>query len=271
MPVSSGGAPNPWVHNAHFGPPQDVARYYRELAPISLPAKKFKTSGKFQNLPPTQTQDGMPRDEQFFFKIGEEAGGLSGYCTLLAARTEKGWSKHWSKRLEKRHGNQIRHSPRSLQGCLETMGFPRDNLQDLLGMRLPPDRIVYAFSVSAFPLPGRAIRKRSNRSCRSPHSSRRPCKGTEAGLPYGRLHIARFLPHPALQAAYPTDPGPGMCASPFPVCFGKHNQPVRGHDLCQSMAEHGGHDTRNSRSAFLLDWEMRPRLRFRVHPRQIQG
>ena len=29
VPVPAGTAPNPWVHNVHFGPPQDVARYYR--------------------------------------------------------------------------------------------------------------------------------------------------------------------------------------------------------------------------------------------------
>ena len=27
LPVSAEGAPNPWVHNTHFGPPQDVVRY----------------------------------------------------------------------------------------------------------------------------------------------------------------------------------------------------------------------------------------------------
>ena len=93
LPVSSGGSPNPWVHNAHLGPPQDVARYYRELAPISLPRKKLKASGKFQNLPPTETQDGMSRDEQFFLKLAEEAGGLSGHSNLLITQKTKGWCK----------------------------------------------------------------------------------------------------------------------------------------------------------------------------------
>ena len=86
--------PNPWVHNAHFGPPQDVARYFRELAPISLPVKKLKTSGKYQSLPPKDTQNGMSRDEYFFFKIAEEAGGLSGHSTLLNTHRDNGWSKH---------------------------------------------------------------------------------------------------------------------------------------------------------------------------------
>ena len=69
VPVSAGGAPNPWVHNAHFGPPQDVVRYHRELDPISLPTKKLKTSGKYQTLPPKESQDGMSEDELFFFKV----------------------------------------------------------------------------------------------------------------------------------------------------------------------------------------------------------
>ena len=47
VPVSAGVALNPWVHNAHFGPPQDVVRYYRELAPITIPAKRLKMSGKY--------------------------------------------------------------------------------------------------------------------------------------------------------------------------------------------------------------------------------
>ena len=51
VPGPAGMAPNPWVHNVHFGQPQDVARYYRELAPITMPTKKLQLSGKYATLP----------------------------------------------------------------------------------------------------------------------------------------------------------------------------------------------------------------------------
>ena len=59
-PVSAGdSAPTPWSYNAHFGPPQDVARHDRELAPINIPSKKVNIKGKFQSLLPTEAQNDM--------------------------------------------------------------------------------------------------------------------------------------------------------------------------------------------------------------------
>ena len=109
-PGPAGEAPNPWVHNVLFGPPQDITRYYREHAPITIPSRKIPGSGKFGQLPYKETQDSMSANELFFFKIALHAGNLSGHCELLQTQKERGWSKYWDKGWRNAMGNKTKEA-----------------------------------------------------------------------------------------------------------------------------------------------------------------
>ena len=93
-----------------FGPPQDVARYYREHAPITIPSKTIQGSGKHATLPQKEAQESMSINELFFFKVAVHAGNLSGHCDLLITQRDRGWSKYWDKGWRNAMGNKTKEA-----------------------------------------------------------------------------------------------------------------------------------------------------------------